>query len=155
MLKVIVGIVIGAAIVFVGFSVLDKPEPTPEEKLKAALENVGTATQEAADAATEMAEEVGTALKTSASATATEIANSLSALSADSKAQLEALLAEWKESGVITEDGFDFNKAAEAVNDSSLAQAAKDQLNSLIELLKKNPEDHKKQMDELRKQLDI
>lgn len=155
MIKVILGIVIGAAIAIAGFALLDKPEPTPEEKLKAALETVGDATQEAADAAAEMAEEVGTALTASASAAAVEIAEKMSALSAESKAQIESVLEDWKEAGIITEDGFDFERAAQAVNDSSLAEAAKVQLNSLLGLLQKNPEDYEAQMQELKKQLEL
>lgn len=155
MFKVILGVLIGAVIVVIGFSVLDKPEPTPEEKLKAAIENVGDATQEAAEAAADMAEEVGTALTTSASAAAVDIANKVSKFSNESKAQLETTLLQWKESGIISDDGFDFGKAVKAVDESALSESAKKQLNELLELLQKQPENYKAQMDELKKQLDI
>lgn len=155
MFKVILGVVIGAVIVVVGFALMDKPEPTPEEKLKAAIENVGEATQEAAEAAADMAEEVGTALSTSASAAATDIANRVSALSTETKAQLESTLSEWKESGIISDTGFDFSKAVKAVEESALSESAKKQINELLALLQKQPENFEVQMDELKKQLDL
>lgn len=153
--KVIIGAIIGAAIVVAGVMFLNKPEPTPEERLKDAIENIGDATKDAAEAATDAAEDVAEAMATSAANAANEMAEYATKLSSDTKAQLEEKLTDWKESGIISDDGFDFGKATTALEESNLSEAAKKQITDILEALRDTPDDFKVQMDELKKQLDI
>lgn len=152
--KVILGALIGAAVVAAGFFLLNKPEPTPEERLKSALEDASNSAKEAADAAADVVGEVGTAISASASDAAAEIAGYVEKLSDDTKAKFDAELAEWKAEGIITDDGFDFNKAVAALQDSDLSASAKTQINQVLEAMRDAPEAFDEQFKELKEQLE-
>lgn len=154
MRKVILGAAIGAAVVVAGYLLLNKPEPTPEERLKSAIEDAGDAAQEAADAAKDVVGDVGTAIANSASDTAAEMARYVEELSDDTKAKLEAELAEWKASGIISDDGFDFDKAVEDLKNSELSSSAQEKINDVLKTLQEAPEAFDEQLEELRKQLE-
>lgn len=155
MSKIIIGALLGAAIVVAGFFLFDKPEPTPEDRLKEALENVGDASQEAAKAAADVVGEVGQAISTSASQAAMDMAAAATQLSNSSKVELEKMLTEWKAKGIVTEEGFDFEKAATAIKESDLSEATKTQIDQVLEAFRKAPEAFNAQLNELMKQLEI
>lgn len=152
--KVILGALLGAAVVVAGLFILNKPEPTPEEKMKAALENAGDAAQDAVSAAADVVSEVGESVSQSASQAVLEMTGYATNLSNETKVQLEQKLAEWKAVGIVTEDGFDFEKAATAIKESSISEASKAQINEILEALRKAPESFEAQLNELIKQLE-
>lgn len=152
--KVILGAILGAAVVVAGYLIFNKPEPTPEERLKSALEDAGAAAQDAADAAADAVSGVGEALAISASEAATEMATYVEKLSLESKAKFEAELAEWKETGIISDNGIDFEKAAIEVQNSDLSISVQAQINDILEAMQKAPDSFNEQLKELMRQLE-
>lgn len=147
--KVILGVLIGAAIVVAGLFLLDQPEPTPEERLKSALEDAGDAAKEAANAAADVVGEAGTAISNSASGAVAEMAGHVEKFSEDTKAKFEAELAEWKAIGIITDEGFDFDRATAEIKSSELSVSAQAQINEILKALQAAPDAFEEQLSEL------
>ncbi|MEY8097501.1 hypothetical protein AB9F29_08760 [Falsihalocynthiibacter sp. S25ZX9] len=147
MIKVVLGAVLGAAIVVAGYFLLNKPEPTSEQRLKSALEDAG-------DAAKDVVGDVGTSIAKGASDKAEGMARYVEQLSDDAKVKLEIELAKWRESGTISDDSFDFEKAVADLKNSDLSTATQAQINDILKTLQDAPESFDAQLNELRKQLE-
>ena len=151
--KVIVGAVIGAAIVGGLVFVLNRPEPappTPKERLAEAAEDIREATQEAVEAASDAAEDAGEALASSTKEAVEEmnaevaeayagVAERVALTSQGTQAQMARFLADWKATGIVTEDGIDFTAAKAAVDASDLSTDAKANVTAVLSALRDAP----------------
>lgn len=151
-------IVIGAAGVIY---FLDRPEPTPQERLSEAAEQAGEAAEEAVEALSEAAQEVGEDLANSTRETAedmkakvsialAEVAEQVARASEETQAQLRQFLEEWKAAGIMTEDGIDFAKAKAAVEASDLSADAKANVSAVLKALQDAPGAFEEKLDALR-----
>ncbi|MCV6823900.1 MULTISPECIES: hypothetical protein [Halocynthiibacter] len=140
MMKVILGIVIGAAVVGGVYYWQTKPEPTPAERIEKALNDAGDAAKEAQEALKDGATMAGKDLQAKMEETAAEFAESIGMTVEQMSAEVTGLVEKWEQEGILTENGFDYNKATDAVNDSTLAQDTKDQIDALLEQIRDTPE---------------
>ncbi len=149
-MKVLIGAVIGGALVFAVFFFMNQPEPTPEERLEDAAQQAGEAAKDAVDALKDAANEATGALAEDLSKSAEEIAGQLEAASADlsarisnssaeAQAALDQMVSDWKATGILTEEGIDFDKANDAIVSSDLPDEAKSQLALVLNFLKAAP----------------
>ncbi len=150
-------VLIAAGVVVVGLAVvLLRPEPTPEDKLRDAAEQAGEAAREAAGALGEAvsdATETATAELENASQqlsdSAVEMVESVAEASEATRASLTGLIEEWRASGIITEDGIDFDAALAAVEISELDQDTKTQISALLAALRDAPAEAQAKLQEL------
>lgn len=142
----IVAIVVIGGIVFA----LNRPEPTPQERLQDAVKDTAESVKEAGeavkDAVGEAAESVAKDVEKAASEASENVSQAIASLSEEiaasteqSKEQITTLIGEWKDSGIITEDGVDFDKASQAVDESSLSDENKKKAKSILSALRDAP----------------
>ncbi|WP_380055810.1 hypothetical protein ACFE33_01205 [Falsihalocynthiibacter sp. SS001] len=149
MIKVILGALLGAAIAAGAFFFFNKPEPTPQERLEAALEDAQNSTKEAGEAAADVISQIGNDLSGRATETAITLAESVTELSEKTKSELERMFVQWQESGIITENGVDYEKAAQAIRESNLSDSEKLQLTELLVVLQLAPKAAQATVDQL------
>ncbi len=156
--NIILGVV--AVIVIAGAFLFLRPEPTPQERLRDAAELAGDAARDATEALGEAAQEAAEATSAELSDAATELsdrvyesaaamAESINAASQDTKDTLNALIAEWRATGVVTEDGIDFDAAIAAIDTSDLDASSKARLTALINSLREAPDVVEAKLSEL------
>jgi len=162
--KVIVGAVIGAAVVGGLVFVLNRPEPTPptpKERLAEAAEEIRDVTQEAVEAASDAAEDAGEALasgtkeavekmKSEVVETYADVAERVAQTSQDTKRQMKRFLTDWKASGIVTEEGIDFAAAAATIEASDLSAEAKANVISVLNALRDAPGVFAEKLDALK-----
>lgn len=162
--KIITGAVVIVAIAVVAFYALNRPEPeppTPKERLSEAAEDIREATQEAAEAVSDAAEDASEALANSTSVSVSEmkakvaetyadVAVRVANTSQETQTQLTRFLADWKASGIVTEDGIDFDKAVAAVEESDLSVAAKANVTAVLTALRNAPGAFEEKLDALK-----
>ena len=157
--KTILGILVIVAVGALAYVAM-KPEPTPQERLQDAAEQAGEAVQEAAESVSEAATDAGDAIKQQAETTAEELASQMAetvaalseqvnATAQETRDGLKALIAEWKSSGIVTDNGVDFEKAAAALEESDLSEEAKTQGKALLEFLRDAPGEASAKLKEL------
>lgn len=155
-----VAVIAVAAVVFV----LNKPEPTPAEKLGDAVQDVGEAAQDVAEEISATAEETVDAVQKEAAARADElqdyaveameaVSKEVAKTSADTRRELEVLLQEWRNSGIVTDEGIDFDAAIAAINASSLDDESKSQMIGIVAFVRDLPGDVQSNMQALEKLL--
>ncbi len=132
---------------------LNRPEPTPTERLGDAMENAGDALRDAgaaiSDGVQDIQEEVASNL-TSASAELSEmVANSTEKMSAEAATLVKA----WQEAEIFTEEGFNFDNAIKAVEDSSLEGQKKDRIATLLHDIRDAPEKAAEKLREIHTEL--
>jgi len=129
---------------------LTRPDPTPEERLEKAAKEAAASVREASDAVTEAVTKAKESIAKEAERTASNLSDAMTstaalmaeeiASSADrTKDQLQAFLTEWKASGIITDEGIDYNKAIEAVDASNLSDEAKARTKRILGALRDAP----------------
>ena len=162
--KTIVGAVIGATVVGGLVFVLNRPEPappTPKERMEEAAKDMRKATQKAVEAASDAAQDAGDALASSTKATVEEMkaevaeafadmAEQVARTSLDTQAQMVRFLADWKATGIMTEDGIDFAAATAAVNASDLSADAKANVVAILNALRDAPGAIEEKLDALK-----
>lgn len=132
--------IIATGAVIVGIYVATQPEPTPAERLSEAVEKSG---QQLAEAATDAAETLqqnveGGASEISASA-AEALSSQLAETSQEAKDRFGALMQIWRETGIVTETGVDFDAAISAVEETDMSTDARMQLTRVLVLLRDMP----------------
>lgn len=152
--KILLGALVGALIVAGAFYFINKPEPTAQERLDAAIDDVNKAAKEAGSAATDVVNEIGNDLADSATGAVAQMAEKVAQLSNDTKAEFEKLIESWNTEGVITDTGIDYDKARAAVENSDLAEAAKTKVYAVLDSLQAAPEAVSKKLEELKTQLE-
>ena len=162
--KLIAGIVVGVAVAGGVAFLLNRPEPappTPKERLEEAAKDIRKATKYAVDAASDAAQEAGEALATSTKTAVEEmkaevaegyvaLAEKVALTSQDTQAQITQFLADWKASGIVTEDGIDFAAATAAVDASDLSAEAKANVAAVLTALQDAPGAAKEKLDALK-----
>ncbi len=155
-----------AAVIVVGVVVysLTRPEPTPAERLSEAAQEVGDATRDAAEELAAVAEETVEAVQDQTEAKVDEMQNDaaevvdaiskeLTTASADARTQLETLVQEWRDTGIVSDEGIDFDAAIAAVNATELDSETKLQVNGLLESMRDLPGDAKMKLEALENSL--
>lgn len=151
--KIVVSAVIGVAVIGGFVFVLNRPEPlppTPKERLAQAAEEIQEVTQEAIEAASDATKDASDALANDAKEAVGEmtaevakaydgIAERVALTSQDTQAQLAQMLTDWKATGIVTEDGIDFNAATAAVQASDLSTDAKANVVAIVNALRDAP----------------
>lgn len=140
MMKVILGVVIGAAIVGGIIFWQNRPEPTPAERFEKAINDAGDAMSEAQDALKDGAAAAGKDFQSRMEEAAAGVAESLGLTIEEMSAEVTGLVDKWQQEGILTENGFDYDKATEAVSESDLAKNTKDQLNAMLAQIRETPE---------------
>lgn len=159
-------LVVIAALIAVGAVIfaLNRPEPTPAEKLSDAVEDVGDATQELVEELATAAEETAEAaqkeveakveeLQSEAATTLEAVAAEVTAMSEDRRKELEGLVQEWRDSGIVTDEGIDFDAAITAVNESQLEADSKAQLVEFLTFVRDLPGDAQANLQALEQSL--
>ena len=139
---------LGVAAVAIYFAT--RPEPTPTERLADAAEDAADAIQDAADEVSEAASEAGEAIGAEieettenmsaqmAEATA-GLAEQVSGASEETRAALSETVDSWRATGIITDEGIDYDAATAAVAESDFSDETKSQMTSIIEFLRTAP----------------
>ena len=154
-ITLVVVVAIGVAIF-----ALTRPEPTPKERLAEAAEQAADAAEKAVDAVTDAATEAGEAVQKDLTETAKEIESEASeamvalveevtAVSQETRGHLTDLIARWRETGIVTEDGIDFDAAIAAVEAGDLDAETKSQVTKMIEMLRDAPGEAKAKLEQL------
>lgn len=152
-------IAIGAAIF-----ILNKPEPTPAERLSDAVQDVGEAAQDVVEEIAAAAEETVEAAQKEAEGRADELqdqaASALEAVSTEvanisdeTKKELEGLVQEWRDSGIVTDEGIDFDAVVSAINASDLDDETKSQMVEFVTFLRDLPGDMQSNLQALEESL--
>lgn len=132
---------------------LNQPEPapkTPQERLEEAAETAAAALKDAGEAISDGAAETAENLKSSAEETAADLAQSVALTAEAAKAEATRLSDAWENSGIFTEEGFSYENAIKAVNDSSLDEATKTKIVTLLEQIHETPALFEEKMKEIR-----
>lgn len=163
MQKMVLWIVVaGAAVAVLYFAT--RPEPTPADRVSAAVEQAGQAAQDAAeeigDAATEAAnalqqevEDNAAELQDQAATAADAVASQISQTSQEAKDRLTALMQIWRDTGIVTESGIDFDAAISAVEQTDMGTDARMQLVRVLEFIRNAPGDAKTKLAAIDKAL--
>ncbi|MBE1283672.1 MAG: hypothetical protein GJ676_10220 [Rhodobacteraceae bacterium] len=157
--RTVIGVVVGVVVVAV-VAVMNRPEPTPQERLEDAVQSAGDSLQEAGEAISDgvrqagedlqsQAEDAANELAEQAEEVATSLADRISTQATAFSAEALALAKAWEDSGILTSEGFDLDKAKEAVAASSLEQATKDRIVAVLEQIQATPELFDQKMQEL------
>lgn len=143
---------------------LTRPEPTPAERLSDAVQEAGEAAQDAAKELADAAEETVAALQKETEAKADELrseaAVAMDALSkkvtetsATAQQEMENFISDWRSTGIVTENGIDFDAAVASVNETDLDAETKKQINNLLTFLRDLPGEAAAKLEALEKAL--
>lgn len=157
--KVLVALVATAAVAAIIYAVT-RPEPTPAERLSEAAQEASDAAKDAVQDLSEAAEETVDAVRKEAEAKTEEIEDEtaaameavsaeLDATTSEVKKELDVLLEEWRASGIVTDEGIDFNAAIEAVETSELEAETKSKVQAVIEFIRDAPGEAKEKLEAL------
>ncbi|MFC3612897.1 hypothetical protein ACFORG_03905 [Lutimaribacter marinistellae] len=155
----IIGILAVAAIGIAIFA-LTRPEPTPQERLsdavgeasgavEDAVKALGDAANEARDAAADELQAATTELQDSAINMAATVMEQVNSSAQETKEELRRLMEEWKSSGVVTEEGINFDNALATVEASNLSARSKDLITELLSSLQSLPAEATAKLAEL------
>ena len=157
-------IVVATVVVAAAIYALTRPEPTPAERLSEAAQEAGDALSDAAGDLTSATSEAAEALQVEAEAKMEEIESSAAILrdtisgqmtetSGEVRKEIESLIADWRETGIVTDNGIDFDAAISAVDTSEIPIETKTQVIAFMEFLRDTPGDAKVKLEELEKSL--
>ncbi|NDR59430.1 hypothetical protein [Aliiruegeria sabulilitoris] len=152
MSKVLLGAVLGAAIVGALVFLLNQPEPvppTPEERLNKAAEEIRDATQESVEAASDAAREAVGGIMGQVAEGYADVAERVAQTSQETQKELTRFLAEWRAKGILTEEGVDFAAATEAIEGSELSAEAKENAIAVLNALRDAPGTFEKKLNAL------
>lgn len=157
---VAVAVIAAAALIFA----LTRPEPTPTERLSDAVQEAGDAAQDAVEELSTAVEDTVEAVQKEAETKAEEIQNSaseamgsisaeLEAASENTRKELDALIQDWKDTGIVTDAGIDFEAAINAVNELDIDVATKTGVNKILAFVRDLPGEAKAKLETLEKAL--
>lgn len=140
-----------------------------QEAVEAATEQAAEAVEQATQAATETAEQVSEAASAAADQAeqtvsdaaeqATDAANEAAEAASEQVASLSNqagdMFKTWQDSGILTKDGFDYDKLVAAVQVSGLEDGTKDTVLKILSDIKAAPESFDAKIQELRTALGI
>ncbi|MFK7875683.1 MAG: hypothetical protein AB8B71_07855, partial [Paracoccaceae bacterium] len=143
---------------------LTRPEPTPAERLSEAAQEAGGTLSDAVDDLTSAAGEAAEALRVESKAQMEELEASATILSdtisgqmnetsGEVRKEIESLIADWRETGIVTDNGIDFDAAISSVDTSEMPTETKTQVIAVMEFLRDTPGDAKVKLEELEKSL--
>lgn len=148
--KVIISGAVGIAAVAAIMFATNKPEPTPAEKLEQAVQDLGDAASDVGDALVEGAKGTQKALQEELQSAANDFADFAASSAESLSQQAKDLVAAWQDTGIISEDGFDFDKAVQTLKDSSLDDATKEKIAMVLDQIKETPELAAEKLREIR-----
>lgn len=145
-LVAVLGLCIGAAVVVV----YNRPEPTPAERLEDAVKDAGDALKDAGNAISDGARDAKDGIERDLTTAAAELAEMAAASSEKLSDKAVRLVTAWQETGILTEDGFNYDNAIKAVEDSSLDGQTKDRITTILNDIREAPETINEKLRELR-----
>ncbi len=145
-LAAVIGLCIGAALVVF----FNRPEPTPAERLEDAVEDAGNALKDAGDAISEGVRDAKNGIERDLETAAAELVEMAAESSEKLSEAAVRLVAAWQETGVLTEDGFNFDNAIKAVEDSGLDGEAKDRIITILHQIREAPETIDEKLKDIR-----
>lgn len=159
-IAVVVVLVAVGAVIFA----LNRPEPTPAERLSEAADEAGQAAQDAIEELSDAAEETVAAVQKDAEAKAEEIQNSaaeamdslsaeLNAASEETRKELDRLMQDWRETGIVTDEGIDYDAAMTAVDETEMDADTKTEVNKVLAFIRDLPGEAKAKLDALEQSL--
>lgn len=148
-------LVVAVAVFFV-----TRPEPTPQERLAEAAQDASDAIQSAAEELSSAAEEAGDAVREEIETTAEDLSDQMAETAAvlaeevsdtavETRSALSEAIEAWRASGIITDDGIDYDAAIATLAESDLSDETKSQMTSLLELLRDAPGEATQKLAEL------
>ena len=154
--KGIIAALVGGGAVMAALFWLNQPEPAPktsQERLESAADTVAAALQEASEAISDGAAETAEKVKESVEESAAELAESVAQTADAAKTEANRLVAAWEDTGILTADGFSYESAIKAVNESALDEPTKAKIVSLLEQIQETPALFEEKMKEIRETL--
>jgi hypothetical protein len=147
-MRVIIGLAIVAIVALVGYYMWGNPD-TVESQVSDAVQEGEQAVQDAAEATAEAAEAAGDAVDTAvqeteqaAASVGDELDSAISGLSDETRTEIDDMLAQWKDNGIVAADGsLDYDMATEAINASALSEENKVQAQAILTYLQNAPGD--------------
>lgn len=127
-----------------------RPEPTAADRLSEAVEDAGQAARdvaeeltiaanEAADSVQSQVENRSAEFESQAGMVADAVATRLSDTSRETQDRLFALLQIWREAGIVTQSGIDFDAAIDAVEETDMSTESREQVVRLLEFMRDAP----------------
>ncbi|SLN70953.1 hypothetical protein ROA7450_03886 [Roseovarius albus] len=148
--KVVVLGAVGIAVLAVLIFTLNKPEPTPAEKLEQAVQDLGNAASDVGDALVEGGKGIQENLQEELQAAANDFADFAASSAESLSQQAQDLVAAWQDTGIISETGFEFEKAIQTLKDSTLDDATKEKIAKILDQIRDTPELAAEKLREIR-----
>lgn len=153
---VLVAVIVIAVVIYA----LTRPEPTPAERLSEAAEDAGEAAKDAVEELAAVAEDAVDTLQENAEAKAQEIQNDAAATadalatelvtaSEEARSELEVFINDWRESGIVTDEGIDYDAAIAAVNAADMDAKTKEEVNRILAYIRDLPGEAQRKLQEL------
>ena len=142
--------VVAAAAIAAAIYAMTRPEPTPAERLSDAAQEAGEAAKDAVQELANAAEDTLDAVQNEAEASMSALSAELTAASEETRTALEGLVQDWQDTGIITENGLDFDAATAAINEADLDDSTKAELNGLLAFIRDLPGETQAKMDALK-----
>lgn len=156
-----VGLIAIAAVAVVAvIYAVTRPEPTPAERMSEAAqeagdaltdtaENLAATTRDAAEALQAEAEDQLDSVQDNTVALNKAVSAKMAETSEEARQEIANLTIEWRETGIITDEGIDFDAAIDSVDTSAMQPGTKTQVVSFLEFLRDAPGDAKTKLDQL------
>lgn len=133
---------------------MSRPEPTPTERLEDAISDAESALKDAGEAISESVADVRAGLEADFKTATAELSEMVAASAETMSAEATKLIAAWQDAAIVTEDGFDFENAIKAVENSSLDGEKKDRIITLLHDIRDAPEMAAEKLREIRAELE-
>lgn len=160
-----IGTIAAAAIILVAVVYAPtQPEPVPAERLSDAAQDAGEAAQNTFGELATAAEETAEALQEEVEATIAElqgdvteamdaVSAGLTAASEETQNKLKMFVPEWRDSGIVTDEGVDFDAAMASVNDADLSSETKTEINKVLAFIPDLPREARAKLEVLENSL--
>ncbi|WP_120502426.1 hypothetical protein [Roseovarius sp. EL26] len=145
---------IGVTVLAVIVVAFNRPEPTPSEKLGTAFQDLGNAATGVGDALVDSVKGTQETLQKELRSAADEFADYAADSAQSLSQQAKDLVASWQDTGIISEDGFDFKTAVQALKESSLGDATKEKIVNVLDQIRETPELAAEKLREIRELLE-
>jgi hypothetical protein len=143
-------IIVAAGALIATLYYVTRPEPTPADRLSDAIEDVGQAARDSAEQLANAANEAAEALQSQVESKSDELqsqaeevtvalATRLSDTTQDAQDRLTALMQIWRETGIVTDSGIDFDAAIAAVEETDMSTDERAQVISILEFVRDAP----------------
>lgn len=142
-------ILVIAVIGVCAFVYLNQPEPTPAERIEEAAREAGEAIGDAVSSAASGVSEQASATTQQLSDAAGDAADTVSRSIVSLNETGTALLQSWQETGILTKDGFDYDKLVAAVDSSGLDESTREKVLRILTEIRSAPEAFSEKLQEL------